>query len=373
MDALVEPLATLQPLAVNLSEPAENPLWLLLAAFGVGAVIVWLAGTKLSRWADRIARRTEMGQALVGVLLLGAATGLPEMATSVSVAALGNGAMAGAGLLGAIAMQLAVLAAIDVVAVRRGALTFFTPKPALLMQGVMLVMMLCLVIAAMAAGEVLVVLGVGAWSAGLLLTYVAALWTIQRYEGDPRWHPLQPGGESEPGEPPVADGPPESVESATEVPMRRVWLYFALAALGVLIGGFLVARAGDAIAERTGLGASLLGATLLALATSLPEISTTWGAVRIGAYVMAVANILGTNAFSVALIFVADISYREGGLLSTLDNGAIFVAALGAVLTCVYLWGLLERRDRSLLRGGYDSIAVLVLYAAGMAIFYFIS
>lgn len=360
------------PLALSLREPSENPVWMLLLVFLLGAVIVWYSGTKLSRWADSIARRTRLGQAFVGVLLLGGATGLPELATSASASALGNAAMAGSGLLGAIAMQLAVLAAVDVVAVRRGALTFFTPKPALLMQGVMLVLMLTLAIAAIAAGEVFVVLGVGAWSAGLLMSYVTALWIIQRYEGDPRWHPDQPGGESEPGEPPVTDDPPETEKTLSHLSMGRIWLYFALAATGVLIGGFVVARTADAISVRTGMGASLLGATLLALATSLPEVSTTWGAVRIGAYVMAVANILGTNAFSVALLFVADVFYRDGGLLSTLDNGMIFMAALGAVLTCVYLWGLLERRDRSLLRGGYDSIAVLVLYVAGLVVFYFI-
>jgi cation:H+ antiporter len=42
------------------------------------------------------------------------------------------------------------------------------------------------------------------------------------------------------------------------------------------------------------------------------------------------------------------------------------------VVTCLYLWGLLERRDKTVLGMGIDSAAVLVLYVGGMIIFSFI-
>ena len=67
----------------------------------------------------------------------------------------------------------------------------------------------------------------------------------------------------------------------------------------------------SALSEQTGLGASFIGATLLASSTSLPELSTTITAVRIGSYDMAVANIFGSNLIMVALILPADVAYRR--------------------------------------------------------------
>ena len=40
------------------------------------------------------------------------------------------------------------------------------------------------------------------------------------------------------------------------------------------------------------------------------------------------------------------------------------------VLTCIYLWGLLEHEDRSLARVGVDSATVVLLYFAGMGALY---
>jgi cation:H+ antiporter len=57
------------------------------------------------------------------------------------------------------------------------------------------------------------------------------------------------------------------------------------------IGGIALVTSAEAIAGQSGLGASFVGVTVLAAATSLPEISTTFAAVRLGAYTMAISNI----------------------------------------------------------------------------------
>jgi cation:H+ antiporter len=95
----------ISPLGLSLLEPVENPIWVLLIGFAIGAVVVWVCGTKLSQWADVIARRTGMGRAFAGVLLLAWATSLPEVATTMTAGIVGNAALAGNNLLGGIAMQ----------------------------------------------------------------------------------------------------------------------------------------------------------------------------------------------------------------------------------------------------------------------------
>jgi cation:H+ antiporter len=237
------------------------------------------------------------------------------------------------------------------------------------MHGVCLVFVLAFAIAAVSSGELISFANVGLWPVLLAGTYVLGLWLIYHYEGQPRW---EPAGEIE--------QPPESARDLKYAHQRRysdvstiqLFFRFAGAAAGVLVAGFLVARSGESIAEQTGLGQSFVGATLVAVATSLPEVSTTWSAVRFGAYSMAAANILGTNSLEVALFLPADIAYRDGPIMDALDPMASFLGALGIMVTSVYLWGILERRDRTLFGMGHDSAVVLVLYLLGLGLFYFL-
>jgi cation:H+ antiporter len=136
-----------------------------------------------------------------------------------------------------------------------------------------------------------------------------------------------------------------------------------LASLAILASGSVLATTGQALAHQTNLGSSFVGATLLASTTSLPELSTTLGAVRLGAYSMAFANIFGSNAIMVALLFLNDLAFRQGPILETVDRSASFAATMGIVVTVVYLAGLIIRRHRVVLRMGIDSLAVLLLYA----------
>ena len=355
---------------MSLLDLSQNSIWLNLLLFTLFAAGVWYAGAKLSLYVDLIADRTGIGQAFAGALLLGGATSLPELATTISASASGAAELAGNNLLGGVALQISVLAGMDIVCLRNRPLTFFSPKAALLLQGVFLILMLSLVIMILMTGELITLAGVGLWSMMLVVIYGFGLWSFHRYEGDPRW---KPAGELE--EPPESNRDLKDAHQAEyqSVSTGALVLWFSLSACGVLFSGYLVARTGEVLSEQTGLGQSLIGATLVALATSLPEVSTTWSAIRFGAYSMAVANILGTNVLEVVLFLPADIAYRDGSLIDAMDPSASFLAALGIVLTSIYLWGILERRDRTILGMGYDSALVLLFYFGGMGLYYSLS
>ena len=72
------------------------------------------------------------------------------------------------------------------------------------------------------------------------------------------------------------------------------------------------------------------------------------------------------------LFFVADLAYRGGPILATADRSAFLAGSMGLVVTCVLLLGLLERRHRTVLGMGVDSLAILVVYATGLTGLYYI-
>ena len=65
-------------------------------------------------------------------------------------------------------------------------------------------------------------------------------------------------------------------------------------------------------AEQSGVIATFIGTSLVAITTSLPELVTTFAAVRLGAFDLAVSNLLGSNAFNMAAFFFVDVAYRSG-------------------------------------------------------------
>ena len=339
----------------------SHPAWVNATIFFVAGATIWFGGYRLSIYGDAIAERNNWGRAFVGALLLGIVTSLPEVATSVSAAALGSAPLAVNNLMGGIAMQIAVLAVVDLLFVK-GALTFFSPKPVLLMCGVLLVFQLSLTLAAMAAGEFFSLWGVGLWPVVLMSAYVVSVFFMYRYEGRERWVAADIPDESYEEESPTAD---RKTQDET-VSRFKLYALFAGSALLVLVGGYAASATGDALAEQTGLGGSFVGATLVALATSLPEVSTTMGAVRVGAYTMAIANIFGTNALESGLLLICDIAYRGGLILEAVDRSAQFAAAMGILVTCIYLWGLLERRNKTVLGMGVDSALVLSFWLLGL-------
>jgi cation:H+ antiporter len=93
-------------------------------------------------------------------------------------------------------------------------------------------------------------------------------------------------------------------------------------------------------------------------------------AVRLRRYEMAVSDIFGTNLFSVALVFLADAVYSGGPVLNEVGRFASVAALLGIAVTTLYIAGLVERRDQTLMRMGYDSLAVLAVYLGGLFLLY---
>ena len=337
-----------------------------LVLFLGGAVVILWSGTRLERVTDTIAVRTGMGGALAGLVLLALATSLPEVATTATAVLRGNVELAVTNLLGGTAFQVVVLVIADSAA-QHGPLTGRAPSFAVLIQGVALMAMLGLAVCGLALGEDIQlapsVLGVSfGFNPVLLLlplVYFAVIRLTQLGGGSPRWQTV---GQADPDPVPASDPP-----AWREAVGRRLRFAFIVLAALVAVGGWVAASSADVIADQTGFSSGFVGATLLAAATSLPEISTTVAAARDGNHELAVANVMGSNGFDVALL--ALVSLLAGGAFAVTE-ASVFLAGLAVVLTSVYLVGLLQRSDRAVGRLGLDSVTVAVLYLAGVGVLF---
>lgn len=340
-------------------------LWVTLAVFAVAAAIVWQAGSRLALYADMIADRTGLGQAVIGVLLLAGVTSLPEVATSFTAGLSDNAPLAVNNLLGSISMQIALLAVADQVFHRR-ALTSVVPDPVVMLQGSLNVILLTLTALVITVGDVPFI-GAGVGSLLLLLLSVWGFVLITR-ESDQQqgWVPREEPELTRDDIPGASDD-----KDNTELSNRALTWRTVLAAVAILVAGAAVAISGESLAEQTGLGDSYTGMVLVAIATSLPEVSTVFAAIRRHLYTLAIADIFGTNILNVALISGVDLVAPGAPVLDRVGQFSAVAALLGVVMTGIFLAGLAERRDRTVSRMGVDSALVLLAYAGGLVLLYF--
>ena len=124
--------------------------------------------------------------------------------------------------------------------------------------------------------------------------------------------------------------------------------------------------AGNTLADRAGVNGVIFGATVLALATALPEISSGIAAVRLGDNALALGDIFGGNAFQLCLFLLADLVAGSPVLPQAGDLNA-WLASLGVGLTAIYAMGVIIRPLRCFGRLGPDSLLALALFVVGIA------
>jgi cation:H+ antiporter len=323
-----------------------------------------VAGVALSKSTDAIDRRFDLGEALGGVVLLAVAGSLPELAITVTAAASGNLDLAAGNLIGGIAIQTMVIVLCDAAASRTQSLTFLVGSLIPVLEGLAVVAVVAEVMMGALLPEHVAIGPVSPASLAIVVTWLASVYTLNRVRRTPRWEIEMPG--AKPGRRHRRTAHPAEKPSPVTASPARALAVFALASVVTLVAGALLEETGNRLADRAGVNGVIFGATVLSFASALPEISSGIAAVRLGDHQLAVADIFGGNSFQVALFLVADIIAGKP-VLPSAGNLNAWLAGLGIVLTVVYAWGVIVRREGCVLRLGRDSLVVVALFALGLA------
>ena len=323
------------------------------------AAVVAGAGTLLARAADSIAEATGLGRLLVGSILLAAATSLPELTVDVAAVRAGMPDLATGDLLGSSLMNLLILAGIDLS--RRNGRRMLSREAASHALSATLSIALTAIagLALLAAGRLPggALLGISGWSWALLAAYVLGarmLFIDQRISA--RLAVEQRGGE-----PPPSPAAP-----------ARAAAVFAGAAAAILLAGPRLAHVAGELADRSGLGGTFVGTTLVALTTSLPELASSLAAVRIGALDLAIGNTFGSNAFNM-LLFVPLDAVHPGSLFAAVSPAHAVTAFAVIVATTVAVLGQLYQVERRVPVLEPDALLVVVLVGAALVLVYRLS
>ena len=319
--------------------------WLVFLLSALGIII---AGIRLAPYGEALGRRLHIGDGWVGLIFLATLTSIPELTTTVTGAGIGVPNIALGNAFGSNLFNVLIVVVMDVLLLGRGPF-LAKVRPYHTISGGMAILLTLLAAVGIVLKPEATILGISPISLLILAGYVVGVYLRYRAEQE--------------------DAPKEK-ERAT-LPLLKAAIGFLVCGAVIIAAGIFLVRASKEISLSSGLSASFMGAILVAIVTSLPELSTSIGALRIGAYDMIVGNLFGSNMFNILTIFFADAAYRRGSIYSGLGKGGtdqLVVAIFGMLITVIAVIGISLRSRRRVFGIGVDSAALLLSYLAATGI-----
>ena len=316
--------------------------------FAIVSGVIVVAGYHLSRYGDVIAEKTGLSGSWIGLALLATVTSLPELVTGISsVAAAHEPDIAVGDVLGSCVFNLLILALLDAV-YRKGSIFAGGRKGHLLIAayGILLIAMSAAGLLLAQAGRMPVLAHIGLYAPAILLVYLAAMHAAFRYERED-----------------VAEFEAAEAARYPDITLRRAGARYAVAAVAVVAAGSMLPFIAADLADLMGWSRSFVGTQFVAAVTSLPEITVTFAALRMGAIDMAIANLLGSNLFNIAILAVDDAFYLPGPLLAHVSPVHAVTALAAIAMSAVVVIGLLTR-PRGRIGGvmSWPGLALVAIY-----------
>lgn len=289
-------------------------MMLMLAQFCFASILIVGAGIFLTTAADELAEKTGLGKLIIGSLLLAGATSLTEIFVGINSIRSGIPDLAIGNLLGACLINLFILSLAD--ACHRSRQKQFSPTSA----GHALTASLLIVLVAIVAVGILLTPPQGGhllFQASIPSYLIIAVNLVSMriiFHNQKCVH---------------------QNKINFRFPLKQILpplSLFSICAVVIAYACPLLVQAAEELSQRTGMGETFIGLTLISVTTSLPELVATIQAVRMGSYDMAFGNILGSNAYNILVIALLDF-FTEGSIFANI--GFIHIFTCLSIILCI--------------------------------------
>lgn len=325
-------------------------LWGSLLLFVVGAILLIKGGDWFVDSAVGIAKRFRVPEIIIGATVVSIGTTLPEVMVSVTAAVNSNGAIAYGNAIGSIICNTALIAALTI-AIRPAPVdrkTIVTPVLFFFASAVIYM------VAAYIFGRF------DRWLGIVMLLVFGAYMAMTIYKGFK--NPVQQEAEE------------EETENGS---LLKDLIVLVISAALIAVGADMLEGSSVSLATMAGIPTEVVGVTVVALCTSLPELVTAVTALAKGHGALSLGNIIGANIFNLVLVSgtavtISPFAIPEGSKLFGYNTSQLFeipvMVAVMALMTLPALFkGKLRRWQGATLLGIYAAFVTLqVLIALGV-------
>ncbi|MDD6328828.1 MAG: calcium/sodium antiporter [Eubacteriales bacterium] len=306
-------------------------------AFIVAGFVMLIKGADIFvENASKIATKFNIPQMVIGLTIVAFGTSLPEAAVSIKGALSGNAGISVGNVIGSNIMNvlliLGVASCVAALVIKPNTLRIEIPF-------VILITVLLLVLGKM--GEQLSRLDGFIFVALLLLFMVYLVYTAKNGEADD-----------------------DSTVVTEKDTMPKLLLFVVLSGVGIVLGSNVTVDAASFIATEFGMTPRLIGLTIVAFGTSLPELVTSATAAKQGKTDIAIGNIVGSNIFNI--LFVVGISAVITPITfeaAFVKDAVVAIAAVVLLFLCVLKTKKLGRAGGALMLACYAGYFAYILYS----------
>jgi len=323
-------------------------LW--LEFLGVTAIILF-SGSRLTRYGDIISEKSGLSRLWLGLVLMAGVTSLPELATGLSAVASDLPDIAAGNILGSCVFNVFILGLLDTLS-RKVPLSSKINQANILSAG-MSILFLGGVSLSLFLGAQLPALGwVGLYTPLIVLGYFGTMRMAFKFEKRRS-----------------AVAQAENRE-ASAMTLRAAILRYVFHAAVVVGAAIFLPSIAEGLSEITGLGQTFVGNIFVAITTSLPELTVSVAALRIGAVDMAVGNIFGSNIFNIFILAIQDLFYFKGPILSHVQGLHLIPSLLAMAMTGLAVAGLIYNSEKKRFIWAWDSFGIILIFVVNLVLLY---
>lgn len=278
----------------------------------VGIVMVLWGADGFVSGASGMARRWRVSEMLIGLTVVAMGTSMPEFVVSLISALKGSADMSAGNVVGSNVFNVLMIVGVS------SMFLAMSVERRLLVRDILFVIYSSVILVALSQDGSL-----SRWDA-LVLLMCFSMYMIYSYN-------VARSGQSES----AGDSP------VTVMGWGRILLFIVLGIFGLVAGGQLLVSSASSLAREFGMSERVIGLTILAVGTSLPELATSIVAARRGSVGLALGNAIGSNLFNIFFVLGASAfvcPMRIQGL-GTLD----WVALVGSAVV-LFVFGGTGRR-----------------------------
>lgn len=317
----------------------------------VGFVLLIKGADFFVEGSSAVAKRLRIPSMIIGMTIVAMGTSLPECAVSVTASLTGNNTLAISNAIGSNIFNLLVVCGVCSLfvplAVQKSTLQKEFPLSIFCAGLLLLLGYLCMTLGHI-DGIILIII-----FAGYLL------WMIQSARNARNQTFADEDSDTAGSKTSLSAEEIEQVASNINLlPAWKCIIFILGGMIAIKYGGDFVVNGASAIASSLGLSQTLIGLTIIAMGTSLPELVTSIIAAKKDEVDMAVGNVIGSNIFNILLVLgVAAAISPVGFIMENMIDIAFLI--LISVITLVFAWTSKEINRK-------EGIIMLLLYAVYM-------
>ena len=148
------------------------------------------------------------------------------------------------------------------------------------------------------------------------------------------------------------------VEKAKLTPLKSA-IFIIVGLAGIVVGGDLVVNSASNIAIALGMSETLVGLTIVAIGTSLPELVTSLTALKKGENQLVIGNVIGSNIFNILFVLGASSAISQIPLDPSMMTDVLFM--VGVTILCFIFGKTQEKYDK---KEGIILVSLFVIYMA---------